>query len=257
MLTTRFGDTYSTAYVLPLAMVEDDIARVRSPQVQQVANADGAFDFNGASAWPIAAGTVKKRAIVTAATWQAVDVTLDALHAATIAPGEQRLWAEMRDGSKRWAWAKCLSIHAPDKVGQPFHCPIELEFTLREGLWYAETAKTQTQAGAATIALVNSGDVRVPVSVSVTANATATTAYAVGAPGRGWSFAGTLAGTKTLIVDAAAYISTNNALNCFSSLSITDRAAFWFYLEPGSNSVTITFTGGNPTAVLAWNEVYL
>jgi hypothetical protein len=257
MLVTRFGDTYNTAYVLPLAMVEDDIARHRSPQVQPVANADGAFDFHGNAAWPIEPLLVRKTAIVTAATWAGVDTALDALHAATIAVGERRLWAELRDGSKRWAWAKCRSIHAPDRIGQPQHCPVDLEFDLREGLWYAETAGLHQIVGAGTFTLTNAGDVRVPVKVTVTANATPTTAYAISATGRSCSFAGRLAATARAIVDAASYLATNDGADCYSSLTITNKSSFWFYLEPGSNSVTITFTGGNPSADIEWNDAYL
>jgi|WetSurMetagenome_2_1015567.scaffolds.fasta_scaffold18114_3 hypothetical protein len=256
MLITRFGDTYSTAYVLPLGMAEDNLPRQRSPQVQRVANADGAFDFNGSSAWPIEPLTVRKQAIVTAATWAGVDTALDALHAATIALGEQRLWAELRDGSKRWAWAKCRSIRTPDKVGQPQHCPITLEFDLREGLWYAETASLYQKVGAGTFTLTNAGDVRVPVKVTMQSSNTLT-AYAISATGRGWSYAGSIGINDTLIVDAAAYLATKNAADCYSSLTITDKSAFWFYLEPGSNSVTITFTGGNPGADIVWNDAYL
>jgi hypothetical protein len=256
MLVTRFGNTYSSAYVLPLGKAEDTIPRLRSPQVQRVANADGAFDFHGSSAWPIEPLTVRKSAIVTAAAWADLDTALDALHAATIASGELRLWAEMRDGTKRWAWAKCRSIHTPDRVGQPLHCPITLEFDLREGLWYAETASLYQKIGSGTFTLTNAGDVRVPVKVTMQSFNTLT-AYAISATGRGWSYAGSIGINYTLIVDAAGYIATKNAADCYSSLTITDKSAFWFYLDPGANSVTITYTGGSPGADIEWNDAYL
>ena len=261
MIIDRFGSTYAGAYALPAAMLEDDWQSARPTLADRVSGRYGAFDYFGDDANPIAALRVTRRSVITATTWAGVETALDALRAAlNAATAENKLWGLCRDGSKRWAWAKVESVRAPDRVGQILHCPVDLAFGLREGLWYSETAHSEAKTATGAHVLANAGNVRTPVKVTVVPAVATLTAFAVSATGQGWAWAGSLAAGQSLIVDAAAYAVTRNGSDDYAALTLTEPSTFWLYLEPGNNTLTLTRTqgvSGTFTATFEWSDTWV
>lgn len=262
MIVSRFGSTWAGAYMLPNAMMVDDFGTDRQALSARVGGLDGEFDYHGDDANPIGPVTVKKTAIITATSWAGVETALDALRAATITQAESKLWLLMRDGSHRWAWAKCIGLSDPDRTGQFLHCPIEITFYLSEGLWYSESENTATLANAGSVNVVNVGNVAAAVRVGVTVTTAALTAFAVSSAACGWSFAGSVAAAagEKLIVDAAAYSALNNGSDCYANLTITNEARLYLFAEPGTTLFTITKTqggGGTISTTLKWYDTWV
>lgn len=189
-----------------------------------------------------------------------LEYPLNTLRAATISAGESKLWALMRDGSYRWAWAKCVSHAPPENTQTRMTLPVSLEFHCREGLWYNETQHTSTITSAGANALANAGNYPAAVSCDLTAGDAAVTAFSLAATGQGWAFAGTLAATKHLIVSPGAYTATNNGTGCYSSLTITDKGDLWLHLpKNASTSITGAITGGGTgwTYTLSWYDTWI
>lgn len=137
MRIVRFGAVYASAYVLPTASEVDAWSIERPAVYARVSGLPGAFDFYGDNKFPISAFTIRKSALVTAATYAAVETAISALKAATIAVDESKLWALMRDGTTtHWAWAKCISLRISDQKEQIYFIPVEIEFFCREGVWH-------------------------------------------------------------------------------------------------------------------------
>ena len=259
MIIARFGDTWAGAYVLPNSMMADDFSADRPAITSRVGGQDGEFDYIGTDANPIAPVRVRKSAIVSATTWAGVETALAAMRAALVG-NESKLWGEVRDGSRRWAWAKCIGFKASDRFGQILHCPIDIEFLLTEGLWYSEAANTTTKTTAAAHVMANAGNVPAAVKVTVVPAVAAMTAFAAAATGQGWSWAGTLNTAKSLIVDSAAYSATNDGAEAFSALTITRPSALWLHLLPGNNTITISKAqcgGGTFAATFEWYDTWI
>lgn len=259
MIIARFGDTWAGAYSLPNGGMADDYGTDRPPITSRVGGQNGEFDAIGTDANPIAPVRVKKTAIVTATSWAGVETALAAMRAALVG-NESKLWGEVRDGSRRWAYAKCVAFSAADRFGQILHCPITLEFLLTEGVWYSETLHTTTKTTAAAHVLANAGNVPAAVKVTVVPAVASMTAFAASATGQGWAWAGTLNTAKSLIVDAAAYSATNDGADAYAALTITRPSALWLHLLPGNNTITITRTqggGGTFAATFEWYDTWI
>lgn len=190
-----------------------------------------------------------------------LEVTLYALRLATIGQDESKLWAQMRDGSYRWCWAKCVSLATPEKQDTRLDIPVTLEFFCREGLWYSETLHTQTVTSAGDVNLTNVGNYPAVLSCDLTAGNAAVTAFRLTSDDQEWSFSGTLASTKHLIVSPGAYAATNDGANAYASLTFKDKAALWMYLSPNCTPTAIghTRTGGGTgwTFTLSWYDTWI
>jgi len=130
-----------------------------------------------------------------------LDAALETLKRSVLGVGESKLWLEMRDGSHRWAWAKCQKVRQIERVEDRLAVPVELEFYLREGVWYSETLHSGLVSGTSGNAtLANAGNIATAVKATVHAGSANITAASVGGK---WAFSGTLLAGNDLIVDAA------------------------------------------------------
>lgn len=64
--------------------------------------------------------------------------------------------------------------------------------------------------------------------------------------GESITFSGTILANKTLVIDTGTMQVTNDGVDAYDDLTLSPTAdlAAWFALEPGSNTITVTFTGG-------------
>lgn len=260
MIIQAFGATYATAYVFPNVAASDSLPIARPAQTARVSVRNGVFDYMGDKPYQHGAQTVTKSFTVVAATYAGVETTLEALRAATIAQDESKLWCVMRDGSRRWAWAKCVSFSAPDMRGAFLDAQVTLEFLCREGLWYNEAIHQQGKSSDGTVTLNNAGNVNTPVKIS-TGSGTGTLAqFSASTAVSGWDFAGAVFAGNDLIVDAAAYTATNNGANCYSSMTFDDSDTFWLAFAPGDNVLTISsLVGGGASfsALIEWYDCWV
>jgi hypothetical protein len=198
-------------------------------------------------------------------TYAAIQTELDALKLATVGAGESKLWAALRDGSThRWAWAKCNRLRAPENYNTKLHLPVELEFNCREGLWYAETQSTSgniTQATSSPYALTNNGTFPAMCIFTITPSGGAFSACTVTNTTNGYTFTytGTVASGKALVVNSGVWSVTNDGAGAYSGLAYGATQQNWMYLSPGANSFTISKTGAATgwTATLTWWNTYL
>ncbi len=240
MIVSGYGSTWAGAYQFPSSAMADEWSHERAVISQRVNGLPGEFDHSGDDAFPVQAITVTKRFTITSTTWAGVETELELLRTALASAVETKLWATQRDGSHRWAWAKVDRLSAPDRVGQILHCPVEIVFSLREGLWYGETINSEVLTSTGAHVLTNDGDTRAIVKVTVIPAGYVMLGFGVTATGQGWAWVGSLAATKSLIIDAAAYAATNDGADVFDQVTPVDAFDFWLYLEPGDNTLTIT-----------------
>lgn len=215
--------------------------------------------------------------IVLGSIWSVLDLAIDEIKRRTLALGETKLWGLLRDGRLRWAWAKCTGVTAPEKYGNKLAMPGEIDFYLREGLWYGETEQALTIADETspyTFTLTNSGNAPAYLKATLTNNAV----DALTLPklenltnGLEWTFdqAGTtddVVEDGVLIVDAAAHSVTYNdpgvghETGAYASLTLPATQVVFMQLEPGVNSMRFSATiTGTPDydLVLAWWDTYL
>jgi hypothetical protein len=186
-----------------------------------------------------------------------LDTVFEALKRSVLGSGESKLWLEMRDGSRRWAWAKCQKVRQTERVEDRLAVPVELEFYLREGVWYSETLHTGLVSGSSGNAtLANAGNIATAVKATVHAGSANITAASVGGK---WAFSGTLLAGNDLIVDAARFSAKNNGVGCYGNMTITDPTAVWFLLDTGSHTFTLSWTGGGTgdTFGVEWYDAWV
>lgn len=248
MIIARFGPTWASAMALPNGMMLDDHGTDRPAISARVGGLDGEFDFMGDDANPIAPVRLKKTAIVTATTWAGVETALATLRASLVG-SESYLWGECRDGSRRWAYAKCVSFSDADKVGQILHCPVEIEFLLPEGIWYSETQHTANNSEGAH-SLSNAGNIPAPLFVWTSGGAALTsTTIANATNGSGWTINLASIGIYSIDVDPASYsaVTHGGATDYFDVLTPAQPGKLWLTLDPGANSLTSSSAGGTST----------
>lgn len=190
--------------------------------------------------------------------WADLGTAIDALRTATIARGESKLWALMRDGTYRWTWAKCVQFKAPERVGQINHAPVALKFVARSGLWYGETLNQVARDGVLT-EMTNLGNTIAPVTVRVTAVGAPCTAfeYRSGDGSNQVVFAGSVAVGKTMVLDSAKWSAKNDGVGAFANLTLVGTGP-WLYLRPGDDGIyQWSITGGNPTVVYEYYDTWV
>lgn len=201
-----------------------------------------------------------------------LDTLLDRLMLATIAAGESKLWGLLRDGTRRWTWAKCVHLKPPENYANKLARPIEIGFTASEGQWYAEDESSLviTDAGFPyTFTLTNRGTLPALLKCVI---ANGATSYLTLPKlenltnGQSWTFdrAGSTEDVRlshTLSVDAAAQAVTDDAADAYASLSLETGQTVFMQLEPGDNSMRFTGTFSSATedytATLTWHDTYL
>ena len=252
MIIARFGDTWSTAHEFGTIEAEDNWSTRREPVQQQVGGASGVYDFFGSEDYPVQPLTVAKRYTITSSTYAGVETTdLETLRG-DLYNGISKLWGEMRDGTRRWAWAKCVGLKTNEKSKTAkTAAEVELEFFIPEGVWYSETANTVNKTADDAFNVTNAGNFPALVYAELTPSSVKVTKFfwAVVSPLIStattftWEDTGTgIPSGDTLIIDSAAYSITMAGLDSYRYVTLGTGQVAWLYLAPGTNNVTIIVT---------------
>ena len=147
--------------------------------------------------------------------------------------------------------ARLLSVRAPREPGFRLFVPVELTFELLSLPWdgTSHADSTVLNTSPKTVTVTNNGNARVtdPV-ITITAGSTAITVVTVAVSGvSSWTYTGTIASTKALVVDCGALSVKNDGANAYSGFALNAGHVVddWIRLEPGNTSVVVTLTGGS------------
>lgn len=267
MKIAAFGSTYAGAYVFPTYKAADDLTTERPSSLQRVGSTSGAFDFLGSTANPIMPLTVRKSFEIVASTYAGVETALNTARASLLAADESKLWALMRDGSKRWTYAKVTAFSAPESVGTRQTIPVSVEFACREGLWYGETANTQAIVGTTVYTVTNAGNATAPLKITAAISSVNMTSvrfdvdYGSIAPLYRVTYGGTVVPGTSLVIDSGAYSVTNNGAADYANLTVASTAGdYWLALKPGSSDLhisAITHPAGTRTVTAEWYDTWV
>ncbi len=190
-----------------------------------------------------------------------VEFDIDTLKHHTINAGESKLWGLLRSGSQRWAYAKCIAVAAPESYENKLAIPVSVEFALREGLWYAATQSgTSIDQTDLSYDLVNNGSTYAAFELTLTSATGTLTAVTITNTTNGdtFTYTGSAAVGKTIIVKTGAYSITNDGTGAYTGLTYGANQVNWLRLNPGSNAVTISVTGSTAwSGSMEWWDTYL
>ncbi len=189
--------------------------------------------------------------------WADGDTANNALIAATLALGESKLWALMRDGTHRWTWAKCVRVDAAERYDAPNHLPTSLRFWCRTGLWYSETQHSLTTDGDDVLA--NAGNAVAHMTATVSCASTGTLSITLQNVvslyfQTAWSGAATAG--QSLVIDSGACSVKLNGVGVYSGLTRT-YSNEWLGLKPGNNQIRITTGARYGAVVYTWHDTWL
>jgi len=90
------------------------------------------------------------------------------------------------------------------------------------------------------------------IRLTFTAGSAAITALTVTCGEAEFSFSGTVAAGKDLVIDAGAQSVINNGAAAYANFSLTSNHVIedWLRFAPGANTLTVTFTGGSTNSTL-------
>lgn len=292
MIIARFGDAWDTAYAFGSAKGSDDWAAERPAVVQRVGGSSGAFDFYQDSNYPVAPLVVKKTWDLYPTTVQTpvgggiygtgdlygvgqvwgtgtsynqsyadLDGALDALHQATISRGRSKVWGLLRDGSRRWAWAKCTGLRTAENYQQKFHLNVEASFMCPEGLWYGEEQQFQMFANQAlphsqTVTNAGTQPAMLYIGAGKLITGTLTSINLVNDTNGMWlsidDISEGVSNSPNVIADAAAAYCSH-----YSNLTLPAGQQIFMQLEPGGNSLRFNASSSTVSVEYRWYDTYL
>jgi hypothetical protein len=186
-----------------------------------------------------------------------------------------RLYRRTISGDIHWQYARLVSVSAQRSYEQTKYGIIQdldLRFITQEafwrgdlgGTWYFDSGEyfdsglsfdsgqtyalttSPTEITISTSDDVGCADIRA-LRIRVTVGSEAITSITIARDGgESLTFDGTIAAGKSLIVDTGTMQITNDGVDAYDDLTLSPTAdlAAWFALRPGSNPITVTFTGG-------------
>ena len=208
--------------------------------------------------------TVTVNALALADSRAGLGVTLDALRGLT--NRRDRLWLDPHDPAQtnRWCWARLVSATGEgaydNRIWQPvtltFRCltpwqgrsyggawNLDSGYRFDSGLFFDGAGATQLLGPTTTLDAPNAGNREcVTAGLVVTAGDAPITSVRVVGAYTDWTWRGTLAPTKQLIIDAGSQTVLNAGAGAYLgfALGANHAVAPWLYLEPGPNSLSIT-----------------
>lgn len=261
MLIARFGPTWAGATVLSSVDASDDWLNSTTPVVAQAGGAGGAFDFAGDKPYPLQPITVSKTLTVASSDWATVESCVD-VYKGLIGIGRDKLWGVCRDGSHRWAWAKCVEVNASEKPKQFHTYPIAMKFYLSEGMWYAENLTSHIFYHTAPVSLMNGNWFAYPTFTLGVTNGTINS-FTLSDVGGRWSMAysNAVSAARQVVINCAAMSVTHTGVaNAYQYLTIPSNQFPWSWLVPGNSSVQLAISYGGSltyTMTISYYAAYL
>ena len=255
----RFGAAYASAEELPrldgrqpqgAGAVESSLVRLIGGQT---------FDWRGSGAALIPHERITIRGEWVASSAGGMKTKLADLKA--LRGTRSKLW-RTSDGDSQKRTARCLAVSSELRPGSPSWAEISMEFELDAEPW-SGTARdnlTELEDNPQGILVANGGNAPVRNAIiTVTAagtNITSLTIYVSGVSSFTWT--GTLAVGKSLVIDCGASSVKNDGTDAYSGFSLNSGHTIpeWLRLEPGNNTVYVQRTGGSTasTARFTYND---
>lgn len=235
----------------------------------------GHFDIYGSARAPLDLPyDLNYKATYAESSLAALETALSALRGRSRRRG--RLIREMANGDTHWCVARLVELDAPRpggitnrqqcrmtfEVGSPWYGALHGDswYIGQDGIYLGDghvlgSASVYTLDTSPKVLTINNGgdgDVTA-VTLTFTGGSAPLTGLTVGCGACAWTWGGTLASTKELIVDSGAWRVTNDGVDAFDEgphLTAGATSGRWLVLAPGNNTLTIAKTGGGANSSL-------
>jgi len=162
-------------------------------------------------------------------------------------------------GASHTATARVQEVRATRRPDYPFALQFEIEFVMVSPCWNGTHRNTleYLDNSPKVISCPNAGDY--PVSntiITLTAAGSAITNILIGVSAQfEINWAGTLAATKSLVIDCGALSVKNDGVDAYSGFSRTANHKIneWLRMYVGYNNITVTRTGGNNSSAITFD----
>lgn len=208
----------------------------------------GVYDARGSELGIRRASRLTASVLIVAASSAAVRTVLDQWLAKV---GKRGTLIRADDaGNQQTITARLVSVQASRQAEHIRVLPMTLTFETTSPIWSgtAHADTTALDASPKTISVTNGGNARVTNPVlTITAAGSAITALTVGVAGVSeWTWSGTLAVGKALVIDCGALAVRNDGADAYGGWARTPnhKVDDWLRIEPGGNSIVVTRTGG-------------
>lgn len=165
--------------------------------------------------------------------------------------------------AEQWVYARLMEVNATQAKPNVLYLPVEMLFNKYSDYWqgdphgvYLTSLDNQFALNASpkTVSISNGGNApQRNVVIDVVAAGTPITVLRVQATGVDFTWTGSLAVGKTLEIDTGAQSVKNDGANAYSGVAWSNTIDDWLRLAVGSNSVTITKTGGSSSSTVQFN----
>ncbi|HAE59766.1 MAG TPA: hypothetical protein DCG54_09760 [Anaerolineae bacterium] len=264
----------------------DDVGSGETPVSYSVLADGGALDnFGAAQKQP---GLVDRVAARVLTATSVAGLTEKYFNLLALRGKRDRLYRRLATGEVQWVWARLVSVNGRrdyQRTQLQRVQDVELHFACQDAFWRglpvfewllddgyllddglfldADQQYELTASSCALSVLVSSGFGRAPIramAIKVTAPGSAISNITIArAGGESITFNGTIAANKVLIIDTGTMQVKNDGVDAYNDLVISPTAdmASWFSLLPGSNALTITYTGAAGGSIeFAYHEAW-
>lgn len=245
-----------------------------------IRTAAGAFDPLGTDTVRTGEYQIVKRMVFMESTAAALQTQLDAVRA--LRGKRDTLYMRLADESVRSAYGRCVQVVIDRNTDNWLHQPVELVFECLATEWVgaphtasgwvldagvdldtgyeldeAGTAETMASSPHTMTGVSNDGNQYVyDAVVTVTAGGADITALTIENTTNGLtniSFTGTVAAGEVLVIDAGLMAVTNDGADAYASFAVNSghKMGGWLRLDPGTNAVKCTFTGGSTDSTIS------
>jgi len=246
---------------------------------------DGAaYDSTGTGIAPEAVNTITTSYEIIATTASVMQVARDAIRA--LAGTRGRLVAEVTSASntkkERWVWARLSRLRMERRREYVYYQPVEATFELAQPGWngdshgvpwkfddgwelddglFLDYGTEWLPAGTPESGVyANDGNcAQTDIAVVVTTAATPLTSFTLVCGSCDWTFSGTVAANKALVIDCGKKSVKNNGADAYVNftLNANHAVADWLRLEPGNNTVTLTYTGSGISVAINYYDKWM
>jgi len=243
----RFGETYTTAEVLPTldGRQPQGAGRLRSSLIQLPGGL--AHDWRGTDRAVFEATEVQLRGVWVAESIGAMEAKLSALKA--LVGARSYLWRSNGTDQHR-RLARLLEVDSDLEPGVASDALISIRFELYPGPWKGAEREVDINLtdSPTTVACTNHGNARIDDAlIRVTAAGSAISAVRVRVAGvSDIQWTGTLGVGETLTIDCGARSMRIGGADAYDLEYLSDHSVpQWLRIEPGENNVQIYRTGGS------------
>ena len=261
MRLTKFG-----TYELPLWNKRDGVSMGNMGGAVVDIIGGAGYDAYGSGTAPESALTVTTSFEIIETSTTAVQTARDAIRA--LGGTKERLWAHFPDGSERFADARLARVRMERRFEYIYYQPVDLDFDIvspgwhgevHGAPWYLDAGETLdsglvldlldywTPTSSPLTATVNNGGNRTVTNavLTVTAGTSTISAIKLVCGSCDWTYSGTVAIGKALVIDCGLKSVVNDGADAYSAFALNSghAVADWLQLQPGDNTVTITYTG--------------